>query len=161
MPDQIDATLDLLFEKFGLTVPVADFVYAEPHRVLAENAEYASALGVHGCAEARCHHLVFVQEAIDWQIWIEAGPRPVPRKLVIDYKTAPGSPQYEARLSGWDFNPRAAESAFEFHPPPTAGLIEFLETGEDDFSEDGPQFGIRQPSDADGGNAASAGEAQQ
>ena len=126
VPDNLDDTLDLLFEKFGFVVPVADFVYADPHAVLVAAAEFGSVLGEHGCGEQRCHHLLFTQEIIDWQIWIETGPRPVPRKLVITYKEEPGSPQYEARFSRWDFQPRLSEHAFTFHPPDGASEIEFL-----------------------------------
>jgi hypothetical protein len=126
VPASLDAAMDLMFETFGLTLPVGDLLYADPHAVLSEAVEYSSVLGVHGCGEKRCHHLLFTQETIDWQIWIETGPRPVPRKLVITYKQAPGSPQYEAQLSGWDFQPRLSEHAFTFHPPIGASKIEFL-----------------------------------
>lgn len=126
VPADLDAAIDLVFEKFGLTVPLADFVYADPHAVLTEAAEYGSVIGVHGCGDKRCHHLLFTQEIIDWQIWIETGSRPVPRKLVITYKEEPGSPQYEARLSRWDFEPRLSEQMFIFHPPDGASEIEFL-----------------------------------
>jgi hypothetical protein len=126
VPADLDAAVDVVFEKFGFSVPLADFVYADPHGVLAESADYGSVIGVHGCGEQRCHHLLFTQESIDWQIWIETGPRPVPRKLVITYKQEPGSPQYEARLSRWNFQPHLSEHTFAFHPPDGASEIEFL-----------------------------------
>ena len=126
VPNEIDGALDLVFEKFGLTVPLADFAYADPHAVLTESVEYGQVVGVHGCGDKSCNHLLFTQETIDWQIWIETGARPVPRKIVITYKTEPGWPQYEARLSGWDFNPRLSDHAFTFHPPEGADEIEFL-----------------------------------
>ena len=126
VPGEIDGALDLVFEKYGLTVPLADFVYADPHAVLAEDAEYGQVVGVHGCGDKRCHHLLFTQEVIDWEIWIETGVRPVPRKLVITYKAEPGWPQYEARLSDWDFRPRLSDHAFTFHPPEGSSAIEFL-----------------------------------
>jgi len=50
----------------------------------------------------------------------------VPRKLVITYKSEPGSPQYRARLSGWDFQPRLSDHYLQFHPPTGADEIEFL-----------------------------------
>jgi hypothetical protein len=126
VPPQIDGALDLVFEKFGLSVPVADFVYADPYAVLTEGAEYGHVVGEHGCAETRCHHLLITQDDIDWEIWIEVGPRPVPRRLVITYKDQPGSPQYDARLNGWDFHPRLSDHAFSFVAPGGANEIEFL-----------------------------------
>jgi hypothetical protein len=131
VPASLDAAMDLMFENFGLTLPVGDLLYADPYAVLTEATEYGSVLGVHGCGEQRCHHLLFTQETIDWQIWIETGPRPVPRKLIITYKQAPGSPQYEAQLSRWDFQPRLSEHAFTFHPPIGASEIEFLPASRD------------------------------
>ncbi len=140
VPDELDTAVDLVFEKFGLVVPFADFVYADPYAVLIENAQYGSLMGVHGCDGKRCHHLLFTQEFIDWQIWIETGPRPVPRRLVITYKEEPGSPQYEARFSGWDFQPRSSEHAFTFYPPDGASEIEFLpSTDEPDIDEEAQQ----------------------
>ena len=132
VPAQLDAALDLMFEKFGLVVPLADFLYADPYAVLTENVEFDSVLGEHACGEKRCHHLLFTQELIDWQIWIETGPHPVPRRMVITYKSEPDAPQWEARFSRWDFQPRLSEHAFTFHPPGGADEIEFLpEEGEE------------------------------
>ncbi len=126
VPSEIDAAIDLVFEKYGFTVPIADLIYADPYQTLIENVQAGFVVGRHAVDGTPCHHLAFSQEAIDWQIWIEDGPRPVPRKLVITYKEEPGSPQYTARLSGWDFQPRLSEHYFEFHPPAGADEIEFL-----------------------------------
>jgi len=124
-PDRIDTAVDLIFDKFGITVPIADLVYADPYAVLTANVESVSVIGLHGCSGRRCHHLAFTQEGVDWQIWIEDGPQPVPRKLVINYKNQPGSPQYEARFTDWDFRPLIADGYFRFHPPDGADQIEF------------------------------------
>jgi hypothetical protein len=126
VPSQLDVALDIMFEKFGLVVPLADFLYADPYAVLMENVQFDSVIGEHACGVKRCHHLLFTQEAIDWQIWIETGPHPVPRRLVITYKSDPGAPQWEAWFSRWNFQPRLSEHAFTFHPPDGAYEIEFL-----------------------------------
>jgi len=41
-----------------------------------------------------CDHLAFRNIDTDWQIWIEAGARPIPRKYVITSKAVAGAPQY-------------------------------------------------------------------
>ena len=122
----IDAAIDQVFEQYGFSVPIADLVYTDPYRTLTENAQSGSVVGRHAVDGVECDHLVFTQEAIDWRIWIEDGPRPVPRKLTITYKTEPGSPQYTARLSNWDFAPRFSDHYFTFEPPPDAAEIEFM-----------------------------------
>ncbi len=123
---EIDAAIDLVFERLGFSVPIADLIYADPYSVLIEKVKSGFLVGLHPVDGTPCHHLAFSQEAIDWQIWIEDGPRPVPLKLVITYKDEPGSPKYTARLSGWDFQPRISDHYFEFHPPAGADKIEFL-----------------------------------
>jgi hypothetical protein len=125
-PPEIDAALDRLFEVYGSSVPIADLVYADPYRTLIENVEDGFVVGQHPVNGIRCHHLAFWQEGIDWQIWIEVGPRPVPRRLVITYKDEPGSPQYIAELSGWNFQPRLSDHYFTFRPAVGSDEIEFL-----------------------------------
>ncbi len=126
VPSPIDAAIDQAFEQYGFSVPIADLVYTDPYRTLIENAQSGSLVGRYAVDGVECDHLVFTQEVIDWQIWIEVGPRPVPRKLIITYKTEPGSPQYAARLSDWDFAPRFSDDYFQFDSPTSATEIEFM-----------------------------------
>ncbi len=126
----LDAAVDLVFDKYGFSVPIADFVYADPYATLIENVEAGFWVGLHSVDGVPSHHLFFSQDSIDWQIWIEEGPRPVPRKLLITYKDDPDSRQYTARLSGWNFQPRLSEHYFQFHPPDGANEMEFLPTPE-------------------------------
>jgi hypothetical protein len=131
MKANIDTALDRMFEKFGFSVPTADLIYADPYAALASSVDSGFHVGLHPVRGARCHHLVFSQESIDWQIWIEDGPRPLPRKLLITYKDEPGSPQYAVELSQWDLSPRISDTHFEFDPPASAGRMEFLPTEEE------------------------------
>ena len=45
-----------------------------------------------------CDHLAFRNLDTDWQIWVESGERPLPRKYVITSKTVAAAPQYTLRL---------------------------------------------------------------
>ena len=128
VPPEIDGAVDLVFEKYGFSVPIADLVYSDPYSALTGGVETGFVVGLHPVDGVPCHHLAFSQEAVDWQIWIEDGPRPVPRKLVIIQKDEPGSPRYTATLSDWDFQPRLSDHYFEFHPPVGADETEFLPT---------------------------------
>jgi len=119
--------LDYAYQTYGISVPVADLLYSDAYQTLIEYVESGYRIGLHSVAGVPSHHLVFSQEAIDWQIWIEDGPRPVPTKMVITYKNDPGSPQYTATLSEWNFNPRVSDHYFKFQPPGGSDEIEFLE----------------------------------
>ena len=77
-----------MFEQTGTVLPLADFLYGDVY--FASHGERpARRVSRHSqCGRrASCHHLSFEQATIDWQIWIDAGADPVPRKLVIAYKT--------------------------------------------------------------------------
>jgi hypothetical protein len=130
VPADLDAAIDHLFDTYGFSVPIADLLYSDPYAVLTENVWSGFRVGRHSIDGTPCHHLAFSQELIDWQIWIEDGPRPVPRKLVVTHKNEPGAPQYTAKLSGWDFEPRLSDHCFKFDPPVGTDRIEFLSNPE-------------------------------
>jgi hypothetical protein len=129
VPATIDAAMDHLMEKFGFSPPLVDFIYQDPYRTLIENVEFGFYVGLHYVDGIRCHHLAFVQNNIDWQVWIEDGNQMVPRKLTITYKNEPESPQYIAVLSEWDLNARLPDALFNTDLISTANLekIEFLD----------------------------------
>jgi hypothetical protein len=117
MPATIDATLDKLADDYGIVVPLSDFLYADPYATLMEGVLYGEYRGIHQAAGVPCHHLAFSQEDIDWQLWIDAGPQPLPRKLVITYAEEPGAPQYTAVFKRWNLEPKFTEELFHFVPP--------------------------------------------
>jgi hypothetical protein len=123
-PPTLDAALDLLETKYDVDVPLTDFVYSDPYVVLSEGLLYGEYLGIHQAAGVDCHHLAFSQATIDWQLWIDAGEKPVPRKLVISYREEPGVPQYFAVIRKWDLDPAIPEGAFRFEPPQGATRVE-------------------------------------
>ncbi|MCD4825377.1 MAG: DUF2092 domain-containing protein [Phycisphaerae bacterium] len=122
----IDKAIDFVFEAFGFSIPLADLVYSDPYAVLIENVEKGHFVGRHKVDGVVCDHLVFQQEMIDWQVWIEADKTPLVRKLVITYKKEEGYPEYEAVLSNWKLNPSVSDADFKFTPPANVEKIEFL-----------------------------------
>jgi hypothetical protein len=124
-PASIDETLDLLAGKFGMAMPLADLVFADPYKCLTENVRSGEYLGVGYVMDVKCHHLAFRQAGVDWQIWIEEGEKPLPRKVVITFKESPGHPQYTAFLSNWNLSAETPDSAFVFTPPAESKQVEF------------------------------------
>lgn len=122
----IDGLIDMLHEKLGFTVPLSDLLGAAPYKVLTREVTSGSYLGIHNVGGVKCHHLVFTQRLVDWQIWIETGDKPLPRKLVITQKQLRGEPQFTAVLSKWDTAPKLTDAAFTFSPPKGARQIDFL-----------------------------------
>jgi len=71
-------------------------------------------------------HLVARTDEIDFQVWVTTGDQPVPLRVVISYKKAPGQPQFAANLSDWNFAPKIDPAAFTFVPPADARPIPFM-----------------------------------
>lgn len=124
VPSTIDKMLDFLFDNYDLTIPVADLAFPNPYAAMTEDVESGVYVGLHEVEGHSCHHLLFTQKNVDWQIWVDAGDKPLPRKLVITQKNEPGEPQYTAVLSGWDLAATAADSEFEFKAPAGAKAID-------------------------------------
>jgi hypothetical protein len=73
---------------------------------------------------APCAHYAFRQPDVDWEIWIEEGQAPVPRKLVITTTSEKTQPQHTAVMS-WTLGARLDDQMFAFTPPPDAQRIDF------------------------------------
>jgi hypothetical protein len=127
VPGRIDDMLDDLAEKHGLTMPLADLLFADPYKVLTADALTGQLVGTHEVNGVECTHLLFTQANVDWQIWIETGKMPVPRKVVIDYKTLPGRPQFAAMLSDWNLSAAADDDQFKPALPADARKIDLAQ----------------------------------
>ena len=103
-----------------------------PHllQALTENVQAGTYLGVRSIGGRPCHHLLFTQEEVDWQVWVDAGESPLPRKLVITRKKEPGQPQFSAELSGWDLAPALTETSFDFKAPAGAKPVKMSDLRE-------------------------------
>ena len=123
-PATIDATFDKLTDEYGVVLPLADLLYADPYAVLMAGVTYGRYLGLHQAAGVECHHLAFSQDTIEWQIWIDAGDKPLPRKLVISYVDEPGEPQYSAVIRRWNLDSKVPDGLFTFEAPEGAQKID-------------------------------------
>ena len=123
VPPTVDGALDWVFGQTGTTVPLGDFLYANVYDRLMSDVQRGVYLGVHEAAGVPCHHLSFEQATIDWQLWIDAGPDPLPRKLVITYKTEDEVPQYSVTIRKWNLAATLPDALFHSTLPEGARRI--------------------------------------
>ena len=123
VPENIDKVFDAVEERFGLEIPLGDVLVADPYRNVMENTETAEDLGKVTTLGGVCNHLAFTGVNADFQIWITDGPKPLPRKIVINFKTIAGSPQVTQIFSDWDLVSPISDSVFTFVPPDGASKI--------------------------------------
>jgi hypothetical protein len=126
MPPTIDEALTKAYQDFDLQVALADLACSNAYELMINNVTGTLYVGQHQVQGVLCHHLAFDQDNLHWQIWIEAGDKPLPRKLLVTQKRLLGSPQWTAYLSDWNLSPQLPDNMFTFVPPPGAHQIEFL-----------------------------------
>jgi hypothetical protein len=117
MPGSIDQLIDSIHAKSGAALPGADLLLADSYKVLMSDVEHGDHIGQGVVDGVECEHLAFRGHDTDWQIWIESGANPIPRKYVITSKTLAGAPQYTLRIKEWKTDPIAEAEAFTFKPP--------------------------------------------
>jgi hypothetical protein len=118
----IDLLIDRLRTDFLIEAPGADLFLANAYDILNEDVLEAKYMGLGIVDGVECQHLAFRNLDTDWQLWIETGARPIPRKYVITSKTVTGAPQYTLRIKDWRTNVPADDPNFVFNPP--AGATE-------------------------------------
>ena len=126
-PATLDEALDAASDRFGLALPLEDLIVSDPYQNAMRKITSGIRLGTVTVLGVPCEHLAFSLATVDWQIWIEDGARPVPRKIVITYKDEEGSPEYTAIFTTWDFQTKLPDFLFNFEPPPGAAEISVAE----------------------------------
>jgi hypothetical protein len=116
----IDQLVDLIQAKSGAAMPGTDLLLSNAYDEMMSNVIAAQHIGQGVIDGVECEHLAFRAVDTDWQIWIESGARPVPRKYVITSKTLAGAPQYTLRIKDWKTEAVADADAFVFKPPADA-----------------------------------------
>jgi hypothetical protein len=123
-PDTISDLFDAIAEQLEVVVPLGEMVSGDAYQAVTPLIQEATYLGLHQVGGIACHHLGFSQEDLDWQLWVEDGSTPVPRKIVIVYKQEEGIPQYATVISEWNFSIQTPDEVFQFTPPEGARKLD-------------------------------------
>ncbi len=116
-PGTVDQLIAALRAGHGVALPGADLLLSNSYEVLVAGVKEAKHIGRGIIDGVECEHLAFRNFDTDWQLWVEAGERPIPRKMVITSKTVNSAPQYTLRVKGWKTGVEPAPDAFKFAPP--------------------------------------------
>ena len=75
----------------------------------------------------KCTHLAFRGSEVDWQIWIEDGDKPLPRKFILTSKKVAGEQEFAVLIRNWGRSAEVDELRVQFHATKGAKKIEFLQ----------------------------------
>jgi hypothetical protein len=118
----IDQMINTLQSRSGAGMPGADLLLSNSYDELMANVLEGRHIGQGVVDGVECEHLAFRGPDTDWQIWIEPGEKPVPRKYVITSKTVTGAPQYTLKMKDWKTDANA-DADFAFKPPADATKV--------------------------------------
>jgi hypothetical protein len=117
--------LDTIYNKFGIALPLEDLFRwgdgANADRIAALKSAYE--VGSATVDGVETDHFAFREANVDWEVWVQKGDQPLPRKLVIVDRTDPSRPTFTARLS-WQVNPPLTDADFAFVPDANAKRIQ-------------------------------------
>lgn len=114
--------VDKVYNDYGIEIPLVDLFKWGTDESAIKKITSAFDVGPSTVEGITCEHYAFRQEGLDWQIWIQLGDYPLPRKFVIRTLTDDARPQHTSNLV-WNLAPSYNEAAFTFDPPAGAQRI--------------------------------------
>lgn len=120
---------DVLMDKYDIELPLADLFRFGSPRWNASDIKGATDIGPSEIGGVTCEHLAFRQDGVDWQIWIQKGEHPLPRRLAITTTTDAARPQHNATFT-WNLAPSFNDAAFIFVVPASAKRIVLADIGQ-------------------------------
>ena len=150
-PDKIEAlSQELLMaggNGFGFPM-LAALISDKPFDSIMAGVKTGQLVGEETLDGVKCQHAKFTQDEFDWEIWIQAGPKPLLRKIVPDYtrafaKMVEGTGEQTPLLKGmtasmtvsmdnWTVDAALPAELFAFVPPAGTQKVDSLLPGKDD-----------------------------
>ena len=125
-PPSLDDAFDFAREKLDVIAPGAELLYKNAGEKMLKESSSGFVVGPSVVVGVKCTHLAFRGPEVDWQIWIEDGAKPLPRKFILTSKKVTGEPQFTLLIRNWDLAPKLTDKEFVFVAPKGAKKIEFL-----------------------------------
>jgi hypothetical protein len=124
-PGGLDESILYVVSDLGMRFPLAMLLMS---RLPAEfekrvrSIEYVEKTNLLGTPS---HHLAARGDTVDFQVWVADGPQPVPLRIVLTYKDAPGEPEYRAQFTDWNMTPAITDATFRADLPAGSQKILF------------------------------------
>lgn len=114
-PATIAETVDLIYEGYGIVLPLADLFYWGTEAEPTDRLTSARSLGAAKIGGVQTDHFAYAGAHYSWEVWITRGEKPLPRKMVITTIDDPAKPRFTANLT-WTPSTTFEAAAFTFNP---------------------------------------------
>jgi len=119
-------TADMLQDRYGLELPMVDLFRWGTNESGADELTSAIDVGPALIDGVETEQYAFRQPGLDWQIWIQRGEKPLPRKVVLTTTDDRARPERAIELT-WELGVVHPDSDFAFTPPPSSQKITLAE----------------------------------
>jgi hypothetical protein len=109
-----------LQDDYRLDLPLLDLFAWADDQAQRPPLQLARVVGLATVRGVPCDQYVFRQDGTDWQVWIQRGAQPLPRRVVVTSLRDEARPQSTADYD-WTLDPALAPATFDFRPP--AGAV--------------------------------------
>jgi hypothetical protein len=125
-PGTLEEMLDFARTKYDVVAPFGDMLFRNAYEILMDGVTEGIVVGKAVIEGVVCDHLAFRAQDVDWQIWIQQGAQPLPRRIVITTLDVPNAPQFAVTVTRWNLEPRFDAQTFTFTPQSGMKQIELL-----------------------------------
>jgi hypothetical protein len=125
-PGTLEEMLDFARIQYDVVAPFGDMLFKNAYDILMDGVTEGIVVGQAVIEGVVCDHLAFRAPDVDWQIWIQQGAQPLPRRIVITTLDLPNAPQFAVTVARWNLEPTFDAQTFTFTPQAGMKQIELL-----------------------------------
>ena len=123
-PATIRETLDSASKRLGIEFPLVDLFLWGTANDGVKDLQSARYIGPAYIDGIETDQYAYREQGADWQLWIQRGSTPVPKRIVITTTSNSALPQYAATLK-WTLTSKFNDTEFAFVPPKGTERITF------------------------------------
>jgi hypothetical protein len=124
-PGTVDDAVVYFVHDLGMRLPLAVMLLDNLPAELQQRVQAVKYVEKTATLGAPADHIAAKTPTVDFQLWIAEGDRPLPMRVVLTYRNAPGQPQFRAQFSDWNLDIKPPDTLFTFTPPAGANRIPF------------------------------------
>jgi hypothetical protein len=128
-PETVEKMISFARETVGVLLPAADLFFSRAYPLMTQDLTAAVVVGKAVVGGVSTNHLLFVRPGAEFQIWVEDGARPWPRKYVVTETDTPEKLSITTFLTDWNDAPAVDDAQFAFVPPAGTSETRFIPYG--------------------------------
>ena len=117
----IDAMLYYVMNKYGVDMPLADFLSKAPNKSFLTGVTSGKVINTVMIDGSEYLHMFFSQPpGLELELWVAKDGQSLPRRLIVTYRQLPDQPSFVAEFSDWKFDIHPTAAEFTFRAPQDA-----------------------------------------